>query len=266
MKCSNENNDPKILVGNTHLEYTVADRARQMQFCIERLSGSSQSPASTPALSVLCGDTNVESYAEIADNFLANGFVDALVAANSPPLREPIPELESVPVNAIANETGVGASANSNSNAPGIDLFLYMPTFGQAGIKFTGRPSKERVGRLDYVLCRAEHGTLSLSSNPASSANDSSLPAYSAQTDIGDAGDNPNADAVGSATDDPTSGHTTIADAALPVQGKMAKVISAHMLGVEMIPREIVKKVSVDDPTMSVFPSDHLGVIATVHV
>lgn len=115
----------KILIGNTHLEYNVEERAAQMQYCVEALSRSSSQKV--PAVSVLCGDTNILAYSEIDTNFVSAGFVDALVAANPP---------------------------QASNGEIGIDLFDYLPTHGRAGIKFKNTASKERIGRLDYILCR----------------------------------------------------------------------------------------------------------------
>lgn len=206
-----------------------------MQFCVNKLASSSN--ASTPALSVLCGDTNIESYSEIAENFLVNGYIDALVAANPPPLSTA----------AESDQKSEGRTSTSVS-AEQSDLFLHMPTFGQAGLKFIGKVSKERIGRLDYILCRAgsASGLASSSgqSQPSQEANkNSSL-------------DTPPLTIEAQADLVPSGG-----------RGRELKVVRASLLGAEMIPLQVVKKkAGVSDPEMSVFASDHLGVMATTQI
>jgi endonuclease/exonuclease/phosphatase family metal-dependent hydrolase len=200
----------KIVIGNTHLEYTVPDRRAQMQFCIRALSSTSNSLP--PALCVLCGDTNIESYSEIADSFLSSGYLDALVAANSPP----------------SPPNDEGRDGDREDGPAALDLFQYMPTFGRAGIRFTDKASKERVGRLDYILCGP---------GPWPSNN---------QNDKPEIVDN-------SRTSEPGS------------QTRRLLIHGAGLLGSEALSNEVVKKeAGVDDPEMSVFPSDHLGVYAVV--
>lgn len=182
-----------------------------MQFCTRALSSSSDS--SRPALSVLCGDTNIKYYSEIAGNFLSEGYVDALVAANPPP-----------PPN------DEGEDKDKEDHLAALDLFQYMPTYGRAGIKFKNKASKERVGRLDYILCCPDPlppnsqneapGTVDSSQNPESSSETQRL-----------------------------------------------SILSAGLLGSEALSNEVVtKEAGVDDPEMSVFPSDHLGVYAVINV
>lgn len=181
-----------------------------MQFCIRALSSTSNSPP--PALCVLCGDTNIESYSEIADNFLSNGYNDALVTAN--PLPPP------------SNDGDGGC----DDRPAALDLFQYMPTFGRAGIKFTDKASKERVGRLDYILCR-------LGNWPPNTQ--SGVPAVIDSSRTSESGS----------------------------QTQRLSIHSAGLLGSEALSNDVVKKeAGVDDPEMSVFPSDHLGVYAVVGV
>jgi len=187
-----------------------------MQFCIRALSSPSNS--SPPVLSVLCGDTNIESYSEIADNFISSGYVDALIAANPPPSR-------------LNNDAPEGKGEDQEESASALDLFQYMPTFGCTGIKFTNKASTERVGRLDYILCRPG---LLLSN-----------------TQSGKPGEMVDTSHISE------SGPRT----------RQVSIHSAGLLGSEAFSNEVVKKeVGVDDPEMSVFPSDHVGVYAVVGV
>lgn len=209
-----------------------------MHFCMKKLASASD--GSAPALSVLCGDTNIESYSEIADNFIANGYTDALVAANPPPSLTNADRGE-------ASETAVDGDP-----AAEVDLFMHMPTFGQAGLKFADKVSKERIGRLDYILCRA--GSI----NPTALPSQSSSPAQGIV-------ENPESDGSTSPAVEIRAG--SAAQTESTSGGGRLKVVKASLLGAEMIPREVVKKKGgVDDPDMRVYASDHLGVHATIQV
>ncbi|KAF8310168.1 hypothetical protein DL93DRAFT_2099555 [Clavulina sp. PMI_390] len=278
-------------MGNTHLEYTPRDRARQMSFCISRLSrlppplySSSETPVASPAeqtssakkkskasstqepdhppiehleLGVLCGDTNIESYAEIEENMVQKGWKDLFVIADNFAKRRSPPTLVSsdthpgADADADADTETAGPSeeaagkVDSPTSAAQINLFTDIPSFGIAGLEFKGKVSKERIGRLDYLLAKAFPDTPSLPYPSTSTA--TTLPDGAAESSSG---------APSVRKDGQVS---------LPATNVYAS--NARFLGAEPIAREVVKRWgNVDDETMSVWPSDHLGVVVNVWV
>ncbi|KAF8305349.1 hypothetical protein DL93DRAFT_2089618 [Clavulina sp. PMI_390] len=107
---------------------------------------------------------------------------------------------------------------------PSLDPYLDIPTYGVSGITFGDSPRKTRGVRLDYILTRASSGHQTHTMSCDHSS--SQLSATS-----------PN---------------------------PLVRVEDAQRLGKDPIPHEVVKTMAhIDDSSMKVWPSDHLGVVAT---
>ncbi|KIO16312.1 hypothetical protein M407DRAFT_86159 [Tulasnella calospora MUT 4182] len=130
-----------ILVSTVHLDYTPELRKRHFRIAIDTLSGSSPDK---PIPSFICGDTNIDSYNEIQP-LLDAGFVDSWIATHPP---TPV-----APATSPFSDPTSGATATPPPEySP--DLIHVDPTYGQTGVHLPGKPKKENVRRLDYLMCR----------------------------------------------------------------------------------------------------------------
>ncbi|KAF8310166.1 hypothetical protein DL93DRAFT_2099553 [Clavulina sp. PMI_390] len=278
------------LVGNTHLEYNPLERKRQMEFCISRLSQlppplpsptlaapevtsfSKKKKAAAPSsieedkepekppvealeLGVLCGDTNIESYAEIEENFIRKGWRDIFVIAEGFSRMRPLPA-EAFTMTASPSEDAPSKLTAVLREAQ-VDLFTDIPSFGVAGLKFKDKLSKERIARLDYILAKVSPGAPPLPSpSPPTPLSDPTP----ASADVND--DSESDSELAAVAPYATGSYDRRVRPLTKVHARNAK-----FMGAERIPYEVVKRLAkVDDEEMSVWPSDHLGVVASVWV
>ncbi|KAF8310174.1 hypothetical protein DL93DRAFT_2084758 [Clavulina sp. PMI_390] len=221
-----------------------------------KISSRTQEPEQPPIerleLGMLCGDTNVKSYAEIEKNLIWKGWKDLFVIADNFARRQLTPTSNSVSSSA---DLDVDVDVDSSEQATGggdpptsathLNLFTDIPSFGIAGLKTKGKARKKRIGRLDYILAKAFHESPALPS-----------PLTSIATTFSDGAVEPSSVATSVGKDGQVS---------FPPTNVYAS--NAHFLGAEPIPREVVKRWGdVDDEIMSVWPSDHLGVVVDVCV
>jgi len=115
-----------LRLGTVHLDYTPELRAAHMEVCMRALGGSDPN-----ASGILCGDTNMKSYAEF-DQIRAAGWEDAWPA--------------------------IHPQAEGETVSEGSDLLTLDPTYGKYGIRVDGgtRPlnGREFPRRLDVTLCK----------------------------------------------------------------------------------------------------------------
>lgn len=128
-------------MSTVHLDYTPELRKRHFRIAMDTLSNSSPDK---PIPSLVCGDTNIDSYAELQP-LLDAGFVDSWIATHPP-----------TPDASDFSPFADIATGATNTPPPEYspDLIRVDPTYGQTGVQLPGKARKENVRRLDYLMCR----------------------------------------------------------------------------------------------------------------